>query len=107
MRIGDVRLRHVSGRMRFEGDFWEERLIRPVDVYPKYRAQGPEVLPKTDDGAYRIETFFVEIESDEGVVGIGGPLPREERIMILDVIHLLMVDAVVISTDDTACRVVT
>jgi len=82
MRIGDVRLRHVSGRMRFEGDFWEERLIRPVDVYPKYRAQGPEVLPKTDDGAYRIETFFVEIESDEGVVGIGGPIPREQAFLI-------------------------
>ena len=82
MRIGDVRLRHVSGRMRFEGDFWEERLIRPVDVYPKYRAQGPEVLPKTDDGAYGIETFFVEIESDEGVVGIGGPIPREQAFLI-------------------------
>jgi L-rhamnonate dehydratase len=82
MRIGDVRLRHVSGRMQFDGEFWEERLIRPADVYHKYRAMGPEVLPKTDDGAYRIETFFVEIESDEGVVGIGGPIPREQAFLI-------------------------
>ena len=43
MRIADVRLRFVSGRMPFDGTFWEERLIRPVDLYPNYRAQGPEV----------------------------------------------------------------
>ena len=82
MRISDVRLRHVSGRMPFEGDFWEERLIRPVDVYPAYRAQGPEVLPRADDGAYRIQTYFVEIEADEGVIGIGGPIPRDQAFVI-------------------------
>jgi L-rhamnonate dehydratase len=82
MRIGDVRLRHLSGRMHFDGDFWEERLIRPVDIYPKYRAQGPDVLPRNTDGTYRIETFFVEIESDDGLVGIGGPVPLEQAFVI-------------------------
>src|SRR5882672_2759820 len=82
MRIGDVRLRQVSGRMPFDGDFWEERLIRPVDMYPNYRAMGPEFLPKAGDGAYRIETYFVEIESDDGVVGIGGPIPLEQAFLI-------------------------
>jgi L-rhamnonate dehydratase len=82
MRIADVRLRHVSGRMPFQGTFWEERLIRPVDIYPGYRAQGPDVLPRAGDDAYRIETFFVEIESDEGVIGIGGPIPREQAFII-------------------------
>ena len=53
MRISDVRLRQVSGRMPFEGEFWEERLIRPVDLYPSFRAMGPEFLPKAGDGAYR------------------------------------------------------
>ena len=48
-----------DGRMPFEGEFWEERLIRPVDLYPSFRAQGPEFLPKAGEGAYRIETFFV------------------------------------------------
>jgi len=36
MRIADVRLRHVSGQMEFDREFWEERLIRPVDIYPAY-----------------------------------------------------------------------
>lgn len=82
MRISDVRLRQVSGRLPFEGEFWEERLIRPVDLYPSFRAMGPEFLPKASEGAYRIETFFVEIESDEGAIGIGGPIPRELAFII-------------------------
>src|SRR5437764_12135407 len=75
MRITDIRLRQLTGRMPLDGPFWEERLIRPVDVYPAYRAQGPDVLPIASEGGYRIETYFVDIESDEGVVGIGGPIP--------------------------------
>src|SRR5207248_4455847 len=82
MRIADVRLRHVSGRMPFDGEFWEERLIRPVDIYPRFRSIGPEVLPKAGDGAYRVQTYFVEIESDEGAVGIGGPIPLEQAFII-------------------------
>src|SRR3989442_9281276 len=82
MRIVDVRLRQVTGRMPFDGDFWEERLIRPVDLYPNYRAQGPDVLGKAGEGAYRIETYFVEIESDDGVIGIGGPPPPGKAFLI-------------------------
>jgi L-rhamnonate dehydratase len=82
MRIVDVRVRHVTGRMPFDGDFWEERLIRPVDLYPTYRALGPEYLPKADGGGYRIQTYFVEIEADEGVIGVGGPIPREQAFLI-------------------------
>jgi L-rhamnonate dehydratase len=82
MRISDVRLRHVSGRMPVDGEFWEERLIRPVDIYPAYRAMGPEVLPKLEGGAYRIQTYFVEIETDDGLVGRGGPIPREQAFLI-------------------------
>src|SRR5947209_8150012 len=82
MRIADVRLRHVSGRMPFDGEFWEERLIRPVDIYPRFRAMGPEVLSGSGEGAYRIETYFIEIEADEGVIGIGGPVPREQAFLV-------------------------
>src|SRR3954468_17635100 len=84
MRIGDVRLRHVGGRMPFDGEFWEEHLIRPVDIYPAYRAQGPEMLPKADDGTYRIETLFVEIQPHDGPGGIGGPI-RRDRAFVIDV----------------------
>ena len=82
MRIADVRLRFVSGRMPFDGTFWEERLIRPIDVYPEYASAGPDVLPRLDDGSYRIETFFVELETDDGAIGIGGPISRDLAFII-------------------------
>ena len=37
MKIKNVRIRHVSGTMPTEGTFWEDRLVRPVDIYPEHR----------------------------------------------------------------------
>ncbi len=82
MKIADVRLRQVAGTMDFPGEFWEERLIRPVDLYPRFRAQGPGYLPKVSDGRYRIETVFIEIVTDDGALGIGGPIPREQAFLV-------------------------
>src|SRR3712207_6197803 len=38
--------------------------------------------PRVAADAYRIQTYFVEIEADEGVVGIGGPIPQEQAFLI-------------------------
>jgi L-rhamnonate dehydratase len=81
MKITEVRLREVQGTMPFDGEFWEERLVRPIDIYPRFRALGPEFLPKVD-GGYRIKAHFVEIVSDEGLTGIGGPIPIEQAFLI-------------------------
>src|SRR5262249_61824139 len=82
MRIADVRLHQVAGTMQFPGEFWEERLIRPVDLYPRFAAEGPTHLPKVAEGQYRIETVFVEIETDDGAVGIGGALPPGQGVVV-------------------------
>jgi hypothetical protein len=82
MKISQVKLRQVSGTMDFPGEFWEERLIRPVDLYPRFQAQGPGFLPKPSDGHYKIEAVFIEIESDDGAIGIGGPVPREQAFIV-------------------------
>jgi L-alanine-DL-glutamate epimerase-like enolase superfamily enzyme len=82
VKIAEVRLRWVAGTMAFDGEFWEERLVRPVDLYPRWRAEGAGWLPKVSEGHYRIETYFVEIVSDEGAIGIGGPIPIEQAFLI-------------------------
>jgi L-rhamnonate dehydratase len=82
MRIADIRLHQVAGTMEFPGEFWEERLIRPVDLYPRFAAEGPTYLPKVAEGQYRIQAVFVEIETDDGAVGIGGPIPLEQAFVI-------------------------
>lgn len=77
MRISEVKLRLLSGSMPVEGEFWEERLSRPVDIYPEHKAAPalPEARKIGDAGSYPIQAVFVQIETDEGVTGIGGPVP--------------------------------
>jgi L-rhamnonate dehydratase len=82
VKIADVRLRRVAGTLEFVGQFWDERVLRPIDIYPEFALQGPGTLPRVGERGYRIETIFVEIEADEGVVGIGGPIPREQAFLI-------------------------
>jgi len=76
MKITNVRLRQLEGTMKYPGTFWEERLRRPIDIYPRFKAQGADVfggdrlIPLGDD-RYKVSLIFVQIETDEGVSGIG------------------------------------
>lgn len=74
MKITDVRLRQVTGTLPFEGVFWEERLIQPIDIYPEYRDGGRREMNNTNEQGLPITSCFVEIETDEGITGIGGPV---------------------------------
>jgi L-alanine-DL-glutamate epimerase-like enolase superfamily enzyme len=74
MKITAVRFEQLTGTMEHPGVFWEDRLGRPTDVYPEGRAEGPRSLPQVGDGRYRIESVFLEIETDEGVTGRAGPI---------------------------------
>lgn len=76
MKITAVKLRRVQGTMTTDGPLWEERLVRPIDIYPEYRARNDfEGGVQIDATHYRIAACFVQIETDEGVIGIGGPVP--------------------------------
>jgi len=80
VQIDRVTLRTVRGTMETEGPFWEERLLRPIDIYDEFRHQGPLLLgyqsraEQTDAHHYRLEASFVRIDTDEGVHGIAGPI---------------------------------
>ncbi len=74
MKITAVKVRHVQGVMPTDGTFWEQRLLRPIDIYPEYRRQGMfEGGEQQDDRHLRIEAFFLTIETDDGVTGLSGP----------------------------------
>lgn len=79
MKITRIRLRELTGSFDFDGPFWEERLIRPIDVFPEFKnTPAGSWLPRTlPDGRYEIRTVFVEVATDEGVTGLGGPVPHE------------------------------
>lgn len=77
MKITAIRLRRLRGTLPTQGRFWEERLVRPIDVYPEYRVRDdPEGLPQLAPDGLPVEAFFVQIETDDGVTGIAGPLPE-------------------------------
>jgi L-rhamnonate dehydratase len=82
MKITAVRCIQYTGTMDFPGVFWEERLIRPVDIYPQFKNEGAGWLPPAHEGAYRMTSTFVHIETDAGITGIGGPITADQAFII-------------------------
>ncbi|MFF4592279.1 enolase C-terminal domain-like protein [Amycolatopsis sp. NPDC001319] len=76
MRIAEVRLRRLKGVLPTDGDLWEDRLVRPLDVYPEYRTRDDHEGGVQRPGGFEITTYFVEIETDEGLIGRAGPVPE-------------------------------
>ncbi|MEO1017888.1 MAG: enolase C-terminal domain-like protein [Pseudomonadota bacterium] len=73
MRIEAVKLRKLAGTLETEGLFWEDRLLWPVDIYPEYRDRMPWGAAQKDDRHLSVEACFVDILTDEGVIGRAGP----------------------------------
>lgn len=82
MKITNLRVFQVKGTMQHSGTFWEERLIRPLDIYPEHRNDGPDGRTPQDGDAVRIAACFVQVETDEGVIGIGGPITLDQAFII-------------------------
>ena len=82
MKITDLKLRELNGVMEHPDPFWEERLVRPQDIYPEFREQGADFSTSLGDGLYAMRSVFLEIHTDDGVVGLSGPCSRSEAFII-------------------------
>lgn len=91
MKITHVRVFQVEGVMDHAGTFWEERLIRPVDIYPEHREEGATWLEPHGPDRYRIVAHFVEIGTDAGITGIGGPMPADQAFVIATQLKPLLI----------------
>ena len=40
MKITDLRIRELDGVMEHPDPLWEERVLRPIDIYPSFRSDG-------------------------------------------------------------------
>lgn len=74
MVIVDVQLRQLSGWLEHEREFWQERVSMPLDIYPEYRKKGRAELRPTENGKMAVKSVFVEILTDDGILGRGGPV---------------------------------
>ncbi|RMF86693.1 MAG: mandelate racemase/muconate lactonizing protein [Nitrospinota bacterium] len=95
MQITNIRIRRVQGVMEQPEPLWEERLIRPVDLYPEDQAVGPEYykMPEIAPHRYAISTFFLELDTDEGVTGRAGPLREETAYLVHKLLKPLLLRA--------------
>ncbi|OON36996.1 hypothetical protein BTJ39_21200 [Izhakiella australiensis] len=75
MKITAVRLRQVQGVMPTLSAIWEDRLARPLDIYPEYRWMDDFEGGTQHADGFEISTVFLEIDSDEGISGLAGPIP--------------------------------
>ena len=91
MKITELKLRELRGVMEHPDPFWEERLIRPLDVYPEFRERGADFSASLGDGRYAMRSVFLEIHTDEGVVGLSGPCGRMEAFIISTALAPLLV----------------
>ena len=82
MKIERVTCTAYEGTMEHPEAFWEERLIRPVDVYPQFQSEGPTFLPRSGPSSYKVSSVFVRIDTDNGTTGTGGPITEEQAFII-------------------------
>ena len=83
-QITNVRIRHVFGTIETEGEFWEDRLVMPLDVYEEFRVSKRRANVVTEQGQPNRmdhDAYFIQIETDDGAIGIGGPV--EETVAYL------------------------
>jgi L-alanine-DL-glutamate epimerase-like enolase superfamily enzyme len=83
VKITDVRLHEVTGTLPHEEEvFWEERLIQPIDIYVEHRDEPRLPHTETSPRGLPLTHIFVEVVSDDGLVGIGGPVTADVGLII-------------------------
>jgi len=70
MKITEIRHFKLRSGPVVEKGFWEERLVRPLDIYERFRNEGPTHVGETPV----FEQTFLEIVADDGTKGLFGPI---------------------------------
>jgi L-rhamnonate dehydratase len=86
VKITNVRFLRVSGTWEYDGPLLEERLVRPVDIYPEFRALGPRWagIDVSSGPPYQVTNIFLLIDTDVGVSGMYGPISEGDGHIISD-----------------------
>jgi L-rhamnonate dehydratase len=82
VKITSVRCTAYTSTMEYAGAFWEDRVLRPVDIYAPFNTDNTPPISRIGDQSYRMRSSFVSIETDDGVSGRGGPITDEQAFII-------------------------
>jgi L-rhamnonate dehydratase len=94
MKITGVRFVRVHGTWEYEGPLSEERLVRPVDIYPQFRAMGATSAHYSVSGTgspYKVSHIFLFIDTDEGISGMRGPVQENLCRIIADQFRSILI----------------
>ena len=102
MKITDLRFEILTGETDLPFPLFEERLIRPLDVYPEHRAQG-----SFSGGRYRhlradrweVTSAFLSVDTDQGITGLMGPITESEASIIEGQLRSLVIGEDPLSTE--------
>lgn len=78
MRIKDVILFKVSGHWEGSGFPPGDRVAHPLDIYPEFNQREWQHV----EGRHAIQAQYVEIQTDEGLSGLFGPIETEGAFII-------------------------
>jgi L-alanine-DL-glutamate epimerase-like enolase superfamily enzyme len=83
MKITGIRFERVHTAWSYDGPLAEDRLLRPTDIYPDFRAELPSFPISLAGGGppYALQSIFMHIDSDEGVSGLFAVSEEEARII--------------------------
>ncbi|MBC7237185.1 MAG: mandelate racemase/muconate lactonizing protein [Chloroflexi bacterium] len=75
MKITGLRYVTIRGTWEYGGPLGEERLVRPIDIYPEYRAMPATWRARrVGEGRYAVEQNVLFVDTDEGISGLWSPI---------------------------------
>ena len=87
MQITDIWFERLAGRLKPDYPMFEERLIRPIDVYPEHRAESAQAMSQfrftlRSDGDIDVTAVVCHVETDAGISGMAGPCSVNEAFFV-------------------------
>ena len=84
MRITNIRFVRVKGTWNYDGPMGEERLVRPVDIYPDLNAVDPGRSMGIPGGGppYPVSAIFLFVDTDTDTSGMFGPISEQDAWII-------------------------
>ena len=92
MKITKLVIRSLSGHFESDGEFWEERLVRPIDIYPEYANEKHENWSLQKNNNVSTNSIFVEIHTDENIYGTAGPIDSLQADVIEKSLSKILID---------------
>jgi L-rhamnonate dehydratase len=90
MIITDVTCVEYVGHVEREEPIFADRLRRPTDCYPEFRAIPAQRFPEVADHTYEVRSILLHIDTDAGIRGSTAQLSPEQAAIVVNVLRPLL-----------------